>query len=314
MKTQTFLLLLVSSFITINSAMAGPCPLKSNSSVIEAYSLKASGEMNCNYVSEVEDVITNIQQYSEDQIAINLFVRGVDNNASFDGGSIIEVPEQLVFTNKFGQRYPAFLVSNLATVAHEYGHALLEKKLEDELLEQFPKEVGFIKASKEISNLQIQIQENPDSKELINELKEKNSARIKNRDFIRFARLTTTYSELYADVVAAYQYLNKGAIFKALYYDEMNDQEFRMVQTRDFDTVFTDEHNVFMTEEHGYFAYTRNYIGKNLWPSDIDQKRSMLKQIGDAIVEEIRELLISGKNLPDYKEANQLLINRLKTK
>lgn len=311
MKTIPTLALLLGSFIT-TSAFAGDCPLKEKSPVIEAYAISSSGQMDCRYVTNVEDMIIGVQKFSEEKVPVNLFVQHIFDNASFDGGTIIQVPERLIFTSEFGQEYPTTVVANLATVAHEYGHALLEKKLENELLKQFPQYAGFIPLSQEISALKIAALKNPDSKDIQQELEVKNKELLANKNFILFARLTTGYSELYADVVANYHLDDKSAIFSALYYDEMNDRAFKMVQTRDFNTEFTDRHKVFMTEEHGYFAYTRTYIGKNLWPKNLNEKKVMLKKIGDAIVEEVRSLLTKGSDLPDYETANKLLIERLK--
>jgi hypothetical protein len=312
MKTIPSLILLLSGLLSASYSLAGDCSLQKNSPIIEAYSEQASNQMNCDYVTAVESVVTDIQKYSEERVPVNLFVQHSFDNASFDGGSIIEVPEQLIFLSPYGQEFPADLVANLATVAHEYGHALLEKKFENALLKQFPKHAGFIKAQQEISKLKIQVLEKPTSLELQKQLKEKNAALLANKNFIRFSKLTTAYSELYADVVAVYQYNEKGAIFKALYYDEMNDQQYRMVQTRDFDTEFTERYSSFMTEEHGHFALTRTYIGKNLWPTNNAQKKVMLKKIGDAIVEEVRLMLQKGTELKGYKIDNKLLIERLK--
>lgn len=311
MKTIQKFVVLAGCLLSVNQALAGECALKKPGPVIEAYSMETSGQMNCDYVSAVETMIISVQQFSEDKVPVNLFVQRTFDNASFDGGTIIQVPERLIFTSEYGQEYPTTVVANLATVAHEYGHALLEKKLENGLLKEFPQYAGFISLSQEISALKIQALKNPDSLEVKKKLEEKNQALLANKNFIRFARITTSYSELYADVVATYQANDKSAIFTALYYDEMNDRAFRMVQTRDFNTEFTERHRVFMTEEHGYFALTRNYIGKKIWPQDNNQKKTMLKKIGDAIVEEVRALLIKGSDLPDHEEANKLLIKRL---
>nr|BDT29429.1 hypothetical protein BHI3_28950 [Bacteriovorax sp. HI3] len=311
MKTIPTLVLLLGGLLT-NLAFAHDCPLKENSPVIEAYAVSSSGQMDCGYVTNVEDMIIGVQRFSEEKVPVNLFVQHIFDNASFDGGTIIQVPERLIFTSEFGQEFPTTVVANLATVAHEYGHALLEKKLENALLKQFPQYAGYITFSQDISALKIAAVKNPDSKDIQQKLEAKNKELLNNKNFIRFARVTTAYSELYADVVANYQFDDKSAIFTALYYDEMNDRAFRMVQTRDFNTEFTDRHKVFMTEEHGYFAYTRTYIGKNLWPKNLDEKKVMLKKIGDAIVEEVRILLTKGSDLPDYEAANKSLIERLK--
>lgn len=178
----------------------------------------------------------------------------------------------------------------------------------------YPNEASFILASKELSNLRLLSLEKEEDAKLKEDYKQKNEEIYKNQDFIRFAKVTTAYSELYGDIVAAYYNNSKNAMLEALYFDEMKTREYQMIQTRSFDTEFTSAHEVFMTEEHGYFAYTRNYIGKNLWPKNETEKRKYLKFIGDAIVGEIKNLLSQKKTLPDFKIANSNLIKALKTK
>jgi hypothetical protein len=135
---------------------------------------------------------------------------------------------------------------------------------------------------------------------------------IQNKDFIHFMNISTAYSELYADVVAAYNSNSKSTMVDALYFDKMTNPEFYMIQTRSFDTLFDKRHNLYMTEAHGYFASTRAFIGKNLWPKNLQDKQEFLRIIGDAIIHELRDLLSGNKEIPPFLVANRSLIERLK--
>lgn len=304
-------LFLLSLFIAINSAIA--CEFNPEGPILHAYNLKKEGEPNCDYIHDVEELMNSVQTFSEDKVSLNLFVRYVDNSPAFDGGSIIEIPERFVMssTERNGEDYYVPLVHNITVVAHEYGHALLDKKLEKTLMQEFPEEVGYIEASKELSELKIAklLKLNPESKENLDKAQNEIYA---NKKFQRFANLTAAYSELYADVVAVYYSNSKSAITDAIFMTGSGIQALRIAQLRDFNTEFTPKHEVFMNEQHSYFAYTRNYIGKKLWPKNLAEKQKMLVKIGDAIVAEVRSMLVKGTDLPEYGEANRRLIQRLK--
>ena len=304
-------LTLLSAVLAFTQAMASDCPVKSDGPVISAYSQQSDRSIHCNYVNSVESIFSEIERFSEDDVKVNLFVQSIYDNASFDGGNIIEVPEQLIFRGTYSQEYPVGIMANLSTVAHEYGHALLAKIFGREL-SQYPVVKAYDQANLEISKLKIKLNLNPDSIELQQEISEKNKAILANKDFIRYSVISTNYSELYADVVAVYLNNNKNAIMSALYYDEMSDFQFRMIQARSFDTEFTSTHTKYMSEVHGHFALTRNYIGKNLWPESASDKKIMLKKIGDAIVAEVKKLLDEKSEMPEYKVSNKNLIERLK--
>lgn len=283
-----------------------------NSKSITSYDFINEAIPNCDYVKDMSDEISRIQSFSEKAIPINLTILQKDNNASFDGGTILQVPMQFVFTTTYGQEYSSTISSVYSVIDHEYGHALLENKLETELSKDFPDETGFIQANKKLSTLKLNAyrQKTDANLKLVEEAQKDILA---NQDFIRFARVTTAYSELYADVVSVYNENDKNAMLKALYYDEMNNFEFQMIQARSFDTEYTSAHQKFMTEEHGYFAYTRNFIGKKLWPKNDKQKKLFLKLIGDAIVSEVRSLLEAKSDFPEYDEANKKLIEKLQS-
>ncbi len=309
-------LLIFLTLISLNTyaqEKLGECSLQKNGPVIEAYPTSKTEPMNCDYVHDVENVFLNVQQFSEQKVSLSLMVQPRFDNASFDGGTIIEVPQELVFQGQYGQEYPAMLDSNLATVAHEYGHALLEKKMELELGGDFPALKTMVQKEQEISALKIAVLVGPtETNQAL--LADKVKALMNDPFYIRWANITTGLSELYADVVAVYNDNDKGAIMNALYYDQMSNQDYLYVKTRDFDTEFDSRYDRFMSEAHAYYALTRNYIGKNLWPTNTKQKQVMLKKIGDAIVAEVRNGLKNNDPWPEFKEGNKRLIARLSKK
>lgn len=290
------------------------CDLKENTPIVSYHFINGASDRDCDFLVSVEKVISTVQEFSEDALPINIVLESKATNAGYDGGTIVQLPKNLVFLNQWGQEYSSYAASNYIVFAHEYGHALFQKKVEKELLKLFPEQVNAILAYKELSKLRVLSLENAEDTKLKDEYKLKNEELYKNKEFIRFAQLTTAYSELYGDVVAAYYDNSKNAMLEALYFDEMKTREYQMIQTRSFDTEFSQVHEVFMTEEHGYFAFTRNYIGKNLWPANEIEKRKYLAIIGDAIVGEVKNLLKQKKSLPDFKTANASLIKALKVK
>jgi hypothetical protein len=314
MKNKTFLMSLACS-ILLTTAAASECTLKTDSPIMAAVTyLGHDRQMSCDYVGRVENLIEDIQRFSEDKVKINLIVRSSNDGASFDGGFNIDVPEQLVFYGEYGQDYGTDIYSNLSVVAHEYGHALLDYKFEKEL-SKFPVVKEYFIARKELSRLEIAFSKNPTSLELKNELEAKTKKVQNNSAFNRFFVLLLPYSELYADVVAVYNDNSKASIYNALYYPQMTKFGHRMVKTRDFSSEFDSKiYDAFMTEAHGYFAHTRTYIGKNMWPQNDFEKKQMLKKLSDSIILEMIKILNKDGVLPDYEIGNQNLIKTLSTK
>lgn len=312
MITCVSTLLVTSSFCT--QLWASECNIGSELTVVDAFPAEAGRKINCNYVQQVENIIEEIQRISEEKVPVSLMVRAIYSGASFDGGTIIDVPERLVFSNNYGQEFGVSLPANLTVVAHEYGHALLRAKMERSFKKSFPDAYNYMQARKEVSALSIKLIQNPESVEYRDLLKKKEAAITGNKKFMDFFMLHLAYSELYADVVAVYTDSSKNSIFSALYYDEMSKFEYKYVQTRSFDSEFDRSHTVYMSEPHSYFALTRSFIGKKMWPANEAEKKVMLKKIGDAIVEELADLLKSGSPLPSHEEGNQRLIKRLSRK
>jgi hypothetical protein len=319
MKTKILLSISVCAFLSINifysSAGASECSLKPKGPIIEMVAAEAGRDVDCDYVKQVEKVIEGVQKFSEDKVPVNLYVRASYSGASFDGGTLIDLPEQLIFTTgNWAQTSEAVdIVANLSAVAHEYGHALLEKKMGRELGASFPIVKEYDEKHIEISSLQMKLAKNPDSEELGQELAAKKEALKNNLAVMKFFTLSTPYSELYADLVAAFADNDKNAISHALYFNSMSDYEYHFIQTRSFDKAFDPTYDIYMSEEHAYFAYARNYIGKSMWATSVAQKKLMLKKLSNAIVLELRDLLASNSNLPGFKEGNERLIKRLKS-
>ena len=65
-----------------------------------------------------------------------------------------------------------------------------------------------------------------------------------------------------------------------------------------------------MSDEHAFMAYTRNYIGKNIWPKTSNEEQKLIKKVKSAIVQSLKEDFLRAELL-DYQEQNQQLINYL---
>lgn len=291
---------------------ASECSLKVDGPVMAARPFAGlDRDLNCTFVNQVESLISEIQKFSETPLKVNLLVRIAHSGASYDGGSNLEIAEQLVFDGNWGQEYGGSHYSNMSVVAHEYGHALLQDKMEKELSKKYPVVKEYSLAKKELSKIEMELAKNPSSESLQQLLKDKTAAMINNKAFTKFFVLGGPYSELYADVVAVFNENSKGAIYNALYYDQMSKFAFRMIHARDFDSEFDQKYETFMTEAHGYFAHTRTYIGKNLWPTNNEEKKVYLHLIGDAIIAEMDKLMSTDSDLLEFPEGNKSLIARL---
>ena len=294
------------------NAMSSECSLKEDGPVMDARPFMGlDRDLNCSYVDQVENLITSIQKFSESPLKVNLLVRTSYGGASFDGGLNLEVPEQLVFEGPYGQEYGVSHYSNMTVVGHEYGHALLQDKIEKELSAKYPLVKEYSEGKKELSKIEIELAKNPKSEALKQLLKDKTAAMINNKAFTKFFVMGGSYSELYADVVAVFNENSKGAVFNALYYDQMSKHAFKMIHARDFDSEFDSKYEMYMTESHGYFAHTRSFIGKNLWPSNNEEKKKYLKLIGDAIIIEMDKIMALDGDIPSFKEGNESLIKTL---
>lgn len=312
MKNSLQLILLGLVTLVPLSVSASECTLNVDGPVIAARPFAGvDRELNCTFVSQVESVLAEIQNFSEVPLKVNLLVRTSFSGASYDGGTNLEIAEQLVFDGAWGQEYGASHYSNMAVVAHEYGHALLQDKMEKELSKKYPFFKEYSLAKKELSKIEIELTKNPKSEVLQQLLKDKTAALVNNKVFTKFFVIVGPYSELYADVVAVFNENSKNAIYNALYYEQMNKFALRMVHTRDFDSEFDQKYEVFMTEAHGYFAHTRTYIGKNLWPKNNEEKKIYLRLIGDAIISEMDQLMSTKNELLEFSEGNKSLISRL---
>lgn len=306
---------LVCTFL-LSVASANECPLNPSGPIMEAVTyLGHERKLSCDYVGRVESLIEELQRFSEDKVKINLIVRSTSDGASFDGGLNIDVPEQLVFSGEYGQDYGTDIFSNLTVVAHEYGHALLDKKFDQILSPKFPVVRDYFIARQELSKLEIEYAKNPTSEEIKNKVDEKTKAVQNNGAFNKFFVILLPYSELYADVVAVYNDSDKAAVYNALYYPQMTRFAGRMVKTRDFGAEFdVNIYDRYMTEAHGYFAKTRTYIGKNLWPKNDAERNLMLKKLRIAIIEEMTLILEKDGVLPEYEAGNESLIKNLSKK
>ncbi len=305
MKFKLLIFLFLSSAIA-NAELVSNCP---TSTINKVYS--SHGQIiDCKNVQELDSSFNQInilfnKNYSQE---INIVLTPVGDNASFDLGSFLELPSRMVRYDRFGHEYPLSLAHLSPIAYHEYGHYLFQELLKS----QFPRKYDTLFALfQKISHLKaIGFEKN--QAYLDKEILEKVMSEIKAHPEIKlFNEIITPYTELYADIIAVYFSNDKNAILNALYYDEMNSTEYQMVRHRSFDSRFDKMSSMYMSGPHNFFAMTREYIGKNLFPKNEGDKNSALIKIEKAMIKNIQIDYERGKLL-DFDTKNQELINAIK--
>lgn len=300
------LICLVSLALT---AHAENCSIQSK--VLQNYFQTSPFEMDCGYFSSLQQAIDNATKLNGNTPAekFTLILSPQGSNAGFDHGSIIETPYRFVFVGTYGAEYPLNLYSGVEILNHEYGHYLFK----DFFLKEFPQYKSLFQKFNTISQIKIEILSSQDEStklELQSRLENLMKEVGQSEDFQTYHTITGPYNELFADLLAALVAKDKNAMTKALYYDAMNDFEYRYIRTRSFDAEFKDDDERYMSDEHAFMAYTRNYIGKNIWPKTSNDEQKLIKKVKSAIVQSLKEDFSRGELL-DYQEQNQQLINYL---
>lgn len=292
------------------AAQATTCPIESK--VLENYYQTSPFDLDCSYFSTLERAMENATTINggtpKEKFSLVLSPQG--SNAGFDHGSIIETPYRFVFVSPYGAEYPLNLYNGVEILNHEYAHFLFK----DFFITEFPQYKNLFQKFNIISQLKIEILTSQDSnqrKELQTNLDKLTKEVGSTEEFQTYNRLTGPYNELFADLLAALVAKDKNAMTKALYYDAMSDFEYRYIRTRSFDANFNDDDERYMSDEHAFMAYTRNYIGKNLWPRNQIDNSKLVKKVKEAILKSLKIDFNRGELL-DYKEQNDQLINLLK--
>ncbi|WP_413943610.1 hypothetical protein [Bdellovibrio sp. HCB-162] len=282
------------------SALATPnCPEVSGV-VKEVIFLK---EDDCKLAADLASTFNTMAKTFGVAPEVTLVVGGPMDNASFDNGHIIEVPYRMAFFGRYGQEYPVSLLSLITSAAHEYGHAIFHEYLKKSL----PREFGsLLKEMEDISIRKERILKGATDETFSDDMKKL----LTSPEYQRFTSLSP-YSEFYADVLAVFNANDKSAMLSALYYSEMDTFQYNYIRMRDFEGDPDPRWENLMYEEHSKLAYTRAYVGKELWPENAEQAGHIADAIVRAILQVAKINLDQGAT-PDVENANAQLITELK--
>ncbi|EQC47302.1 hypothetical protein [Bacteriovorax sp. Seq25_V] len=289
------------------------CASTEGTVVLNTFKAQKGNYLTCDQIDSFMQTLENVFEISPVTPDISLFIDKEYSNASFDMGSIIYVPLRLTFHSQFGMTYYGDFYASHSVLAHEYGHAVFSKMLEQE---DFFKELKEI--SLKISSLRLTIQKtfeagNPGNMVAFysDMLKSAEQKRLENKVALKVNRMLSPYHELFADLVAALAAGSKRTMVNALYYDELDDRSYQMVLARDFDTNSLNMKGPYMHEEHGMLAPTRRFIGSNLWAETEEEKKELLLNLYKAIVIEVRKQIASDIDKLSPAQMNENLIKTL---
>ncbi len=266
--------------------------------------------ITCNRISELDHYIDRVNEIVSTPKKINLLIRKFSDNASFDHGQIINVPNQIVFHGKYGQTYQGAPYALRAIFIHEYAHAVFSN-----ILREINSLNDFITISEKLSDLRLSLVKTSNKKnkdEIDKEIKRLSDAQ-KETIYYKHQHMITSYNELYADIIAGFITDDKYSITDALYYDEISDLNYSLIQARSFNQSSSINPYV-LKEPHALFAKTRSFIGENFWPKNNEEIATYLELITQEIVKSIEENLNQGVKRLNPEQANNRLIQRLKEK
>lgn len=262
--------------------------------------VRFQADLNCDLARELSDIFNGMAQRFGEAPSVRLLVGVSSDNASFDNGSVVQVPVQLVFSGTYGREHSVPAASLYAAAAHEYGHAIFHEKVR----RHFPQYKDLFAGLAEISDLKWRAEQSVES------LRARYSELMENESYQSFMRHLTAYAEFYADTVTVFYFNDKSAMFKALYYGAMTDFQYQYVRMRDFDSEVSVQWEHLLYEDHAKLAYARSYVGKNLWPQDATQVSRFANLIAQEVLRTLGHDIIQQEPT-DYLSANEELIRNL---
>lgn len=253
---------------------------------------------------DITKITAAIDSYKISEVNVNVVIKPESDNASFDSGSIVEIPRTMVMYNHMGSN-PDYKTSMdaLAVYAHEYGHAVFDAHI-----------TAAIPAYEEMKRLKREISMRslrPFNERLTQEQGLANQKRMTelvdslkaNKEILRLARLTLPYHEVFADTIAVFVFNSKNAIHQALYYNDIGDRDDgfggggfgrgngipgghynphdpnRNIIGRDFSVVH-DVNTWSNNSEHSLFSPLRSVIGSDeCWPTTDADRSAKLKEL-----------------------------------
>lgn len=296
-------------FTALPSFAQTECAFSPNT-LVRGYITQPRMRLNCDFIKEADKVIRESAELAQVSPKVFLAISGEGSDAAFDMGTILEVAQQFVLYNDYGQAYGRPSVDNFAVVAHEYGHAIFAQILMDTSPEYRPI-FTFLRAnSEERFRLNRALLSLPKSPELVKQLELNNQQRINFLGAPKNAKLyeaCVIYSELFGDLIAVFQSGRKEAITSALFNPRLSPQARNLAFARSFDDSSDFKiHPYNESEDHAYFYKVRRYIGGKLWPRNPAEAQLKLRKITKAILD---DMAAPRKGTP--AEQNDSLIARL---
>lgn len=307
------------------AALADECPIP-NDSLIMGYDAPFRQPLNCNLIDDSHRIFKEMSVLTDSQVPVFLSIGQYGSNAAFDFGYGLEIFQQIYFggDERFGQPQFKLYFDNLSVIAHEYGHAIFA----DILYKNFPEFNVFYSFLRKNSSKHIDVSKRIAKWQLKPDGLAKSIALFKikydqlkaSQEFTNYFKnpanshlrvLAAPYHELFADLVAAYNSDTKNLISEALYIPRMHPQVENAVAARSFDQGAHFELNPLNSSDpHVFFYRVRQYIGDHLWPADPQAKKLKLKNIIQAILEDMHSNF-SKNDYENIEARNRSLISRL---
>ncbi|WP_412471150.1 hypothetical protein [Halobacteriovorax sp. RT-2-4] len=286
--------------------------------ISSAFKVKKSDSINCSDVEWANNAIAKVAKLREDSPVVNLELLSRDNGASFDIGETIRIPLHLTFTNQWGQVFNSYSIGTDAILYHEYSHAIFGERIGKKFypkLKALAERLSRFKVNRHKAyaegNPRNVVQYYTKQIEVIEE-------RIKNHSELEKYHLSSSYNELFADLVAVLVTNNRNAIFNALYYDEMTDDAYQLTKLRSFEDQNTKYDNRGLYEEHGELALVRQYIGEKILPNIFkkENEEQLKKDLLEIVLESIESQMDERIRKSAYKispmQSNTALIEEIK--
>lgn len=236
---------------------------------------------------------------------ITLYFGGEDNNAGFDEGHILVVPEFFVNYGKYGGVARGYQMQIYGIVAHEFGHSIFQEALKKVLPAEYRSIVERMQRDSD-QREQAYLQGHQMNKPTYHDIPL----------YGPYLNAVLPYSELIADTVAVYFYDDPSVVFNALYIDDHDprQQKFQRIAPnfllRDFKLNHGLEDIEKNLEVHTQLSLVRSWIGKNLMPRNQKQKITYFEALKRASIQAILEILKTGR-IPNVKDQNHQLIQNI---
>ena len=309
-----YLIFLIAILITIPSfarvkKVQTKCPnFKKSIHIKEIYLLEDN--INCDTISIYNQTIDDLSKLSSIKIPLITFSLSKSGDDAMNRVEHIEIPDELMSFDQNGE----YILSNnlkLNYLAHEYGHSIFNKFIEQEFKElrpalegiQYFNELYFDRDDAEIAHNQQKVDE------LSLQIDNEELDFYTNDEILSPLKHILTYSELFSDLVSVLYSNDLQGFAKTFYRDGSNQSFIERASFRDF-SASHDLETWTNSDRYSFFAPTKSFIGTFLnFPMSIEDKKRFLKNMSKIICEQIRETWQKEELSP--KHLNQRLINRI---